>query len=102
MRQRLDAFELCLIFFKGIIIPHSPPGKLADSRKDGHVYAMMGALAEFCIGMLIIVDIQHKGCVHDMLMDLVRRDTHIGSCTHHIPYRAVCICAIFHKQLTCV
>ena len=94
-----DMLELALILGERVIFFESAPGELADRCENRHVDAMFVAFAEFRIRVLVVVDVEHERRVHDVLVNLVFRDTHEGSGAHHVAHGAVRVGSIFHKEL---
>ena len=50
--------------------------------------------------MCFIIDVEHQRRVHDVLVDAVFWDAHVGCGTHHVTYGAVTVCTVFHEQLS--
>ncbi len=87
-------------FVQGIILGKCTPSQFTDGRQRSHIDAVCLAFAKFRVRMSLIVDIKHQGCVHDVLMNAVFWDAHIGCRTHHIAYRTVTVSTVFHQQLS--
>ena len=99
-RPVLDAQEMALEFVQGIILLECPPSQLADGRQGRHIDAVLRALAELCVGMLLVVDVEHQRRVHDVLVDAVFRDAHVGCRAHHVADGAVTVRAVLHQKLS--
>ena len=98
-RLVLDVQEMALEFMQRVILLECAPGQLADGRQRRHVDAVRRALAELRVRVLLVVDVEHQRRIHDMLVDAVFRDAHVGRGAHHVAHRAVAVRAVLHQHL---